>query len=752
MFSLSPRVTEAIKPALAIAIIYMISFYMGWDKPYWAAVSAASVNLLSYGMTLHRGIIRVLATLGGGCVGMIIIGLFPQERWMYMIAGSIPLFIWGYGCAGEKEDYLWVVGGITFMVVMAVVMTVEHGDSGTVFDIVALRVTQTLMGSGVMMLISVYLWPKNSIGQFEGTVRKGLKNQRRLLDLYRRNALLGEDTNEKAKRLRLEDARLQEIAHFELHISENDSFEMLETRHDWHHFMHFTAAQVECLESLRESRAEVKELEMKALLPNLEAFCAEIDQRLVQIDRMLTRQSPLYTPNTVELSLNQAELQALSRFQQAAVGLTKTELEKLDEVSRSLFDTVAEIRMFERPDKEHHGHHGGHDEHHEEGSGFHINLDQLAYGLGAVVGVWIAFFTWIFVYDIPNGPIFWAMAGIFTMIIAYRAEMPLWDIYWSWAVGGGAAVICYTYVMQHLSGYLELGTMFFVVCFVLGYILYPRPHPGARMFAVISFTIVLSADNHQHYSLPHTLHYMIWLFLVLSIAVIGRNIFVPNRPEKVVLRLHDRFFRHADWLISCHAPGAQPQRGLVARWKQAIYGDDLAALPGRMALYANQTDYNMLPGITPRQIDELLVSVYALAYRVKGLVAASKIPQADLIEKQLRAEKQDWHQDIEAWFRRQADATQPVGPPPPDLPARLTRLEHRINETLEGAGEGALEPRDYENFHRLLGSYRSLSEAATNYAQVSAKIDWSLLREMRFPIAAQRGIWPEWRQRRRRAG
>lgn len=341
------------------------------------------------------------------------------------------------------------------------------------------------------------------------------------------------------------------------------------------------------------------------------------------------------------------------------------------------------------------------------------------------------------------------MAGIFTMIIAYRAEMPLWDIYWSWAVGGAVAVFCYTYVMQHLSGYVELGSMIFIACFVIGYILFPRPHPGARMFGVISFTIVLSADNHQHYSLPHTLHYMIWLFLVLSIAVIGRNIFVPNRPEKVVLRLHDRFFRHADWLISCHAPGAEPKRGLIARWKQAIYGDDLAALPGRMVLYANQTDYKMLPGITPQQIDELLVSVYALAYRVKGLVEASKIPQADLIEKQLQAEKQDWHQSIEEWFRRQADAPQPLGPPPTDLAARLTRLENRINESLERAGEGALEPRDYENFHRLLGSYRSLSEAALNYVRVAEKIDWPLLREMRFPIAAQRGTWPDWRQSRR---
>ena len=94
-----------------------------------------------------------------------------------------------------------------------------------------------------------------------------MKSQRKLLHLYRRNALRGNDTNQEAKRRRLEDAWLQWFGHFQLHIAENDSFEMVETRHHWHHFMHLTAAQIETLEGLRESLVQIQELELKRFLP-----------------------------------------------------------------------------------------------------------------------------------------------------------------------------------------------------------------------------------------------------------------------------------------------------------------------------------------------------------------------------------------------------------------------------------------------------------------------------------------------------
>ncbi len=748
MISLSPRVTEAIKPALAIAIIYAISFYMGWHRPYWAAVSAASVNLLSQGMTIHRGVIRTLSTLGGGLTAMVIIGMFPQERWAYMIAGTIPLFIWGYGCAGEKEDYLWVVAGITFMVIMAVALSIPDSTSGTVFDIVATRVTQTLMGSGVMVLIAVYLWPKQSINKYERTVRKGLKIHRRLLDLYRSSALQGKDANEKAKRLRVDDARLQEEVHFALHISENDSFEMLETRHQWHHFLHLGAAQIDTLESLRENLAEVRELDLKTYLPNLGDFLAEIDRRMEQIDLMVGRKRPNYAPRAVTLAFNEADVQALSRFQQASIGLTRNHLQKLHEITRSLYNTIAEIRMFERPEQTHDADHSGHEAHHSAGPRFVIDLDQLASGFGVVTGVWASFLLWILVYDVPNGSVFWAMAGIFTLIIAYRAEMPFWDIYWGWAVGAIVAGICYVYIMQHLDGYRELGAMIFIACFLMGYALYPRPHPGARMFAVISFTIVVLADNHQIYYMPQYLHQSLWLFLVMSVAVIARSFYVPLRPEKWVLRFHDRFFQHALWLISTRGPERKPKPGLATLWKNAIYGDDISMLPGKMTWHAPMIDYRALTWLTPQQVDGLITSVFALSYRVKGLVEAAALPQAEPIEELLRNEKQDWQLEIEEWLRRQALSKDVAIPPAADLPERLKRLEARISDALEKVDEGTLQPRDYENFHRLLGSYRSLSEAATEYSRSASAIDWAVLREMRFPIGGQRGIWPVWRQGR----
>jgi uncharacterized membrane protein YccC len=641
-------------------------------------------------------------------------------------------------CAGEKEDYIWVVQGITFMVVMAVAMYAsQHPDgsaSGTAFDIVQLRVSQTLMGSGIMVLIAVYLWPVSTIGEFEQTARKGLKSQRKLLHLYRRNALRGNDTNQEAKRRRLEDAWLQELGHFQLHISENDSFEMLETRHQWHHFMHLTAAQIEILEALRQSLVEIQGLDLKRFLPDLDPFFGEIDQRFKQVDRMLAKKPPKRALESVPLPVNEAEIQALSRIQQAAVRLTRTQLEKLDELSRSLFECLAGIRMFEGSDKTHDGHHAGHDTHHEEEKGLSINLDQLGAACGVVAGVWMAFLIWIYVYDVPNGWLFWAMSGIMAMILAYRGEVPPWDIYWSVAVGGFAAGICYVFIMPHLDGFREFGLMIFIVCFAIFYWFHPQLHPIGRMFGVIFFVIILHAENHVNYDLMQYVHLSLWMFLVTSVAMVSRALFLPQRPEKFFLRLLDRFFRHAEWLIAEQTRDPARKRGIIGHWKAAIYRSDIAELPRKMALYASFIDYKSLPGTTPKQVHELLISVYALAYRVKALVDAGRVAQADLIDKQLVNDKQTWHEELQKWLRRQVGATQATEPPTADLPARLASLESRISAALDQVGEGALEPGDYENFYRLLGSYRSLAEAANDYTRVSVTMDWPRWREARFPI------------------
>jgi len=48
------------------------------------------------------------------------------------------------------------------------------------------------------------------------------------------------------------------------------------------------------------------------------------------------------------------------------------------------------------------------------------------------------------------------------------------------------------------------------------------------------------------------------------------------------------------------------------------------------------------------------------------------------------------------------------------------------------AEQGELGPQDYENFYRLMGSYRGLSESVVAHAQLAKRFDWTQWKEERF--------------------
>ena len=62
----------------------------------------------------------------------------------------------------------------------------------------------------------------------------------------------------------------------------------------------------------------------------------------------------------------------------------------------------------------------------------------------------------------------------------------------------------------------------------------------------------------------------------------------------------------------------------------------------------------------------------------------------------------------------------------------MIRLEARIREALDKAPEDRISDRDAENFYRLLGAYRGVSEALVEYAGNAGGIDWERWREERF--------------------
>jgi hypothetical protein len=59
-------------------------------------------------------------------------------------------------------------------------------------------------------------------------------------------------------------------------------------------------------------------------------------------------------------------------------------------------------------------------------------------------------------------------------------------------------------------------------------------------------------------------------------------------------------------------------------------------------------------------------------------------------------------------------------------------MEKRLNQTLSQTEEKELRDSDYQNFYRLVGSYRGLSESIVEHANLAGSLNWQELEEERF--------------------
>jgi hypothetical protein len=95
-------------------------------------------------------------------------------------------------------------------------------------------------------------------------------------------------------------------------------------RRQWGAYQGLVSELAEVLEQWRESFDELQALDLHTLLPNLEAFDAEMEQRFVQIGRMLDNQPPECKPAAVKLEPDKAGLEQLSHFHKAALTVTRS--------------------------------------------------------------------------------------------------------------------------------------------------------------------------------------------------------------------------------------------------------------------------------------------------------------------------------------------------------------------------------------------------------------------------------------------
>jgi hypothetical protein len=471
----------------------------------------------------------------------------------------------------------------------------------------------------------------------------------------------------------------------------------------------------------------VKALELSRLLPNLAPFGAELDERLAQIGRMLANQAPERQPAAMDLALDTAQVGALSHFNKAALAVSRSRLQHLERLTRSMVESISDIKGFGQSITEAHTAP-------LPRVGFVPDPDRMAGAVRVILSMWLVYLALIYVNGMPGGAGFVSMAVPFMMALATMPQASVSLLFVPAAVSLLFGALVHIFVMPQLSSFIGLGLLIFGVTFAICYLFAAPRQVLGRIFGLAMFVSIASISNEQTYSFLKAANTALMFALLFLILAITAHVPFSLRPERAFLRLLRRFFRSCESLVS--AMRWDPQRRVTPfdRWRKAFHAREVSTLPRKLGAWAPHIDTKALPGTSPQQVQAVVTSLQGLTYRIKGLLEDPGTPQAQFLVQELQADVRAWRLRVQETFQRLSE-----DPAAGDREAFRTKLdgildhlEERIKGALDKAPKGLFSDRDGENFYRLLGAYRGVSEALVNYAGSTGPIDWARWREERF--------------------
>jgi uncharacterized membrane protein YccC len=718
---LSSKTKESIKTALAMTIAYGIALSMDWDRPYWAGLAVALVSLASIGQSMNKAALRMFGTLLAVVVSLIFIALFAQERWAFILFLSIYAGFCAYMMIGSKRAYFWQV-----CCFVAVIICMDAGpDPVNAFDTAVLRAQETGLGILVYSLVAIFLWPSRSSTAFNTATANLASTQHQLLRACF-DVASGQGSAQEVQRLGAQEVQAKTRFDQLLDAAESDSYEVRELRRPWRRYQHEAAELMQTMGHWRESFAEVQALDLQRLLPGSKAFNAELDRRLAQIGTMLTGAAPEQVPQLLDLPLDKDTVRNLSHFKQAALVVTRSRMLHLERLTRSLFQTVSELKGFSTVSVA--------DEAPRTPAVFLPDLDRVVIVVRYIAILWLAWLALIYVNDLPGGPGLVSFAGALGIFIASMPQLSVSKLFVPSTTSVLFAAVLYIFIMPKLSSFIGLGLMIFAATFAICYMFAEPRQMLGRALGLAMFVVIASISNEQSYNFLSVANTALMFPLIFLILAVTAYIPCSPRPERVFLRLLGRYFRSSEYLMSTMRWGSPHEATRLERWKKAFHAREVATLPAKLGSWAAHLDSWVLSSTTPEQVQALVTSLQSLTYHMQQLIEERGNPQAQFLVQQLLKDFRTWRLRVQASFQRLSG--DPVVGERQEFRTRLDealeQLEERIKGALDKAPEGQFSDQDAENFYRLLGAYRGVSESLVDYAGNADVIDWAPWREERF--------------------
>ncbi|EKM33822.1 hypothetical protein VCHENC02_0777, partial [Vibrio harveyi] len=633
---MNEKIKFATKVALSLTLAYLIPFAMGWPQ---ASTAATTVMLIastgSRRESLAKGTLRVLGTLVGAVIGLLLVGMFAQDRLLYMLSVSVVVsFIFYFRNAYQKDPTLLALTGVM------VLMMSNGGDAEGAFMYGVDRAYMTIFGVVLYTLVGTFLWPTKTEQNLRQLIEQLNQDQQALfnaiLQNFEQKTALQQDvvTNVEAtendeapsptidelleKVFAAQNALEQRFATVSVECSDVSAY-----MKEWQLAVHFNKQITQELSVAAHSHFSHQQ--DRSCINNFDQATQEIQQLFKISQEMWVNEGAAYRAQELNIEYNQAALADASHLVKGSA-LTLGHLLKLmhQSLSRlaesiSCIDSVTNNVSFKQELPK------------QKSKFLWWDAENFKTAVKTFTTYWVAGLIWIY-FNPPGGYSFVTFSTIFMSLLSFVPVHPFMLLI-LFTFGFLFAVPSYVFILPGLELGAELGLFIFIYTFI-GFYLFKGP---VTIFYMIGL-FVLGLDNNMTYHFGILMTIMTLFYMVVFMIIFAHYFPFSSRPEHLFLTLKERYFRHVgDLFASYH----QQSESSFKKLKRSLHLVTLNVSSKKLMVWGSKINHKLFDKTPPEAIGAFSKSCNALSNHVNILIAAEQKLLSNRLIKQLRGKHTD---------------------------------------------------------------------------------------------------------------
>ncbi|MGF1776353.1 FUSC family protein [Vibrio nomapromontoriensis] len=739
----------ALKVAVSLTLAYLIPFALGWPQ---ASTAATTVMLIActggQRESLEKGTLRVLGTIVGAVIGLLLVGLFAQDRLLYMLSVSVVVaFIFYLRNAYQKDPTLFMLTGV-----MTLMMS-NGGDANGAFLYGIDRAHMTIFGVVVYTLVGTYLFPFKVEQNLQALTQEVLRAQRQLFtsvitqlrDHAQMTSVNEASTNEASnnKTSKNKTGTINESStdftdlkeHIDKQVAalfsaqnqleqrfssvSKESSDVAAYLTEWRLALHYSKSITQLLVTV--SQGYFHHGNTQHLLNDYDAFVENIDSLFQRCHDTWGEEGASYRATETKIQLDDQQLNMAAHLDKATTLTLAYAMNRLHRHLSRLAETISCIDSITKQ------------------VSFKETLppapstfiwwdsENFKTAIKVFITYWVSSAVWIFINP-PGGYSFVIFSTIFMSLLSFMPIHPklLAGLF---TFGFIFSVPAYVFILPQLELGIELALFLFSYTFI-GFYLFKGPITIFFMLGL--FTLGINNTMTYHFGIIMTI--MMLFYLVVMMIVFSHYFPFSSKAEHLFLTIRERLFRHQYQLFTRLQ---SPSPSWLDTFAIPLHAKTMNIAAKKQTLWASKIDVSYFSQNTTSSLNHYTKTCQTLVDHTNNLLLAQTTLKNNPLITRLRLEQQDTvipkliqlhalyaeapyaeHQERERVFSSLHD--------------EYDKAESAIESFFQGLNLDNYSQNDIARFYVFLNLKRNIFEALIQVNDASQALAFDNLKQHRF--------------------